>query len=98
MSSTSPVNSDCSETSSDSVDFDLSDFEFEFEDEDSTRLETTTTADQQIIDDVDEGAYQDEPIACDQWLQEYKQKEIEKKEQEEELTKRLNGSIPVNDW
>ena len=78
--------SDSSDNSSES-DCLLSDFEFELEDEEFTTCETTRTASPlPIVDDVDEGAYQDEPIASNEWIDDYKQKEKEKREQEEELT------------
>lgn len=72
-----------------------SNLEFKLEDEESGTRETTTVSPLPIVNDVDEGAYQDKPIASNEWLEDYKQEEKEKRENEEKLTKWLNGLLPV---
>jgi hypothetical protein len=43
-------------------------------------------------------AYADEPLADDEWLQNYNRQETERLEQEEKLRSRLDGSVEVSEW
>ena len=42
--------------------------------------------------------YQDEPLADEEWLRAYNQRQEAKRELEGELTRRLNTSLDVSDW
>ena len=44
------------------------------------------------------GAYADEPMADEEWLENYNRQERERLELEEKLRKRLDGSVEVSEW
>ena len=44
------------------------------------------------------GAYADEPMADEEWLENYNRQERERLELEEKLKKRLDGSVEVSEW
>ena len=43
-------------------------------------------------------AYADEPLADDEWLQNYNRQERERLELQEKLGRRLDGSVEVSEW
>lgn len=43
-------------------------------------------------------AYADEPLADDEWLQNYNRQERERIEPQEKLGRRLDGSVEVSKW
>ena len=96
MSESTSEGSDRSESSESFRD--CYDFQDEFEeapiDQASIPPDSSTTNQ----DDVDEGAYQDEPIASAEWVESYNQRQKEITELESELKMRLAGEVPVSDW
>ena len=48
-------------------------------------------------DEVDR-PYAGEPRADEDWLRNYRRRRNEERERREMLARRLNGTIPVNDW
>ena len=49
-------------------------------------------------DESNMGAYVDEPLANEEWLENYNRQERERLELEEKLRKRLDGSVQVSEW
>ena len=49
-------------------------------------------------DESNMGAYADEPLANEEWLENYNRQERERLELEEKLRKRLDGSVQVSEW
>lgn len=84
--------SDSSSESSSSYSDDSSDFEVEDE----------TCEDAKNIRDQDKNkasyAYDEEPIASEEWVSAYLKKQEEKSELEKELLQRLRGDTPTSDW
>ena len=91
--SSSVSDSECSSDSS--FCSDLWYFEDEFQEKPTNARKQSSTADQ---DEVDEGAYQDEPIASREWVEKYNERQKANEELEQELIKRLTGEMPVEDW
>ena len=75
------------ETSSDSFNGDFSDFEEVYEDLVESESQQTGKAEQVQHDDVEEGAYEDEPIASEEWMDDYTKRQTEIQELESNLTK-----------
>ncbi|KXJ20331.1 hypothetical protein AC249_AIPGENE28562 [Exaiptasia diaphana] len=76
--SSSDSESSCSSVSSyyeESDDYNVQDERDEHNVTDRPRHSLSTSS---IVDDVDEGAYQDEPIASPEWVEDYSQKQKEK--------------------
>ena len=49
-------------------------------------------------DESNLGAYVDEPLANEEWLENYNRQERERLELIEKLRKRLDGSVKVSEW
>ena len=49
-------------------------------------------------DESNLGAYADEPLANEEWLENYNRQERERLELIEKLRKRLDGSVKVSEW
>ena len=49
-------------------------------------------------DESNMGVYVDEPLANEEWLENYNRQERERLELEEKLRKRLDGSVQVSEW
>ena len=49
-------------------------------------------------DENNMGAYADEPLANEEWLENYHRQERECLELEEKLRNRLDGSVEVSEW
>ena len=49
-------------------------------------------------DESNMGAYVDEPLVNEEWLENYNRQERERLELEEKLRKRLDGSVQVSEW
>ena len=61
------------------------------------KIEGTDGASNRFEDDSLE-PYADEPLADEEWLENYRREQAENAELEKELTKRLNNSVRVADW
>ncbi|CAH3145123.1 unnamed protein product [Porites lobata] len=70
--------------------------QFGSEDE-KIEIEGTDGASNRFEDDSLE-PYADEPLADEEWLENYRREQAENAELEKELTKRLNNSVRVADW
>ena len=70
--------------------------QFDSEDE-KIKIEGTDGASNRFEDDSLE-PYADEPLADEEWLENYRREQAENAELEKELTKRLNNSVRVADW
>ena len=70
--------------------------QFGSEDE-KIEIEGTDGASNRFEDDSLE-PYADEPLADEEWLENYRREQAENEELEKELTKRLNNSVRVADW
>ena len=57
--------------------------------------ENSSSSDQE---ESNTGAYADEPMADEEWLENYNRQERERLELEEKLRKRLDGSVEVREW
>lgn len=77
-----------------SDDYNLQDERDEEYDTNPPRTQSTSS----LEDDVDEGAYQDEPIASSEWVEKYSKRQEEINELEMELNKRLAGEVSVSNW
>lgn len=98
----SDTSSDC-ESKTESM-WSESDFIFQDEREDSENPSAPSSPSilaslgQPIVDDVDEGAYLDEPIASSDWVEEYTERQDKKSELENEMSKRLSKEISLSEW
>ena len=70
--------------------------QFGSEDE-KIEIEGTDGASNRFEDDSLE-PYADEPLADEEWVENYRREQAENEELEKELTKRLNNSVRVADW
>ena len=43
-------------------------------------------------------AYREEPLADQEWLENYKRQENERLELKEKLERRLDGSVQISEW
>lgn len=79
--------------------------EYEIEDEtcettskDGYEDDLSYAVEDEFLDNIDELAYTDEPLADDSWVEEYIQRQEEYTRELEELSLRLNGQTPVISW
>ena len=76
--------------------------EYEIEDEtagkDAYESDISYGVEDEFLDNTDEFAYADEPLADDLWVEEYLQRQEEYTREIEELSLRLNGETPLMSW
>ena len=56
------------------------------------------SAEEHVSEDDDGNAYQDEPLADDDWIKKYYDRLRQTEELENDLQKRLNGTTATSEW
>ena len=95
-SSESPYNAD--ENSFGCPEYDIEDDTCETTSKDGYEGDLSYAAEDEFLDNTDELAYTDEPLADDSWVEEYIQRQEEYTSEIEELSLRLNGQTSVISW
>ena len=74
--------------------------EFSQDEFDNVEVEATVDASVRSYENEDDSLepYTDEPLADEEWLARYQQKQEENKKLESELKKRLENCVPVKEW
>ena len=74
--------------------------EFSQDEIDNVEVEATVDASVRSYENEDDSIepYTDEPLADEEWLARYRQREEENKKLESELKKRLENCVPVKEW
>ena len=88
-------NSDCYTDSEDSDISFIADYEIEEEDDGESR--SMVSQSEKSLDSCDM-AYADEPLADEEWIEQYEKEVKENEELERMLEKRLNGTERVDSW
>ena len=88
-------NSDCYTDSEDSHISFIADYEIEEEDDGESR--SMLSQSEESLDSCDM-AYADEPLADEEWIEQYEKEVKENEELERMLEKRLNGTERVDSW
>ena len=88
-------NSDCYTDSEDSDISFIADYEIEEEDDGESR--SMVSQSEESLDSCDM-AYADEPLADEEWIEQYEKEVKENEELERMLEKRLNGTERVDSW
>ena len=88
-------NSDCYTDSEDSDISFIADYEIEEEDDGESR--SMVSQSEESLDSCDM-AYADEPLADEEWIEQYEKEVKENEELQRMLEKRLNGTERVDSW
>jgi len=95
MESSDPDSESINESEGSESSFEL-DFDIEVEDDGDEDKSESQASRCESSDEI--MAYADEPLADEDWLKKYEEENEENKRLEEELQKRLDGTVQVESW